>query len=400
MPTIDADAHVVESERTWDYMDAADQKYRPIVVKPSGDQGGEYWFIDGKIRGLVRIVMTAHELDKVADRTGRVMFTPQETREMENVDARVKHMDELGIDIQVLYPTIFIEQITEKPEWEIPICKGYNRWLADIHQQGKGRLRWICVLPLLDMSASLEELQFCKQNGACGVFMRGIEGRRLLTDPYFYPLYEKMSELDMAVGVHVGNGNPQEEDLVSQYNGGGSFWKFRIPIIGAFHSVIMGGLPQMFPKLRFHWAEAAALWVPYVVKDLKRRWGAQGQGLSGQSAQGVPAVRVMPDGRRRGLHLQVFRRGQPRHRHRLRPQRPVHRDRGAPESEGARQHHRAPVREDHRPEPEGAVRVGVVDPPRPLTLRPPLPQGEGRGEGATGTVGVGFKPARARPAAC
>ena len=134
MPTIDADAHVVESERTWDYMDAADQKYRPIVVKPSGDQGGEYWFIDGKIRGLVRIVMTAHELDKVADRTGRVMFTPQETREMENVDARVKHMDELGIDIQVLYPTIFIEQITEKPEWEIPICKGYNRWLADIHR--------------------------------------------------------------------------------------------------------------------------------------------------------------------------------------------------------------------------------------------------------------------------
>ena len=158
MPTIDADAHVVESERTWDYMDAADQKYRPIVVKPSGDQGGEYWFIDGKIRGLVRIVMTAHELDKVADRTGRVMFTPQETREMENVDARVKHMDELGIDIQVLYPTIFIEQITEKPEWEIPICKGYNRWLADIHQQGKGRLRWICVLPFLDMDASLEEV--------------------------------------------------------------------------------------------------------------------------------------------------------------------------------------------------------------------------------------------------
>ena len=277
MPTIDADAHVVESERTWDYMDAADQKYRPIVVKPSGDQGGEYWFIDGKIRGLVRIVMTAHELDKVADRTGRVMFTPQETREMENVDARVKHMDELGIDIQVLYPTIFIEQITEKPEWEIPICKGYNRWLADIHQQGKGRLRWICVLPFLDMDASLEELQFCKQNGACGVFMRGIEGHRLLTDPYFYPLYEKMSELDMAVGVHVGNGNPQEEDLVSQYNGGGSFWKFRIPVIGAFHSVIMGGLPQRFPKLRFHWAEAAALWVPYVVKDLKRRWGAQGK---------------------------------------------------------------------------------------------------------------------------
>ena len=62
MSIIDADAHVVESEHTWDYMEPADQKYRPLVVKPTGEGGGEYWFIDGKIRGLVRIVMTAQEL--------------------------------------------------------------------------------------------------------------------------------------------------------------------------------------------------------------------------------------------------------------------------------------------------------------------------------------------------
>ena len=179
MPTIDSDAHVVESEHTWDFMERADQKYRPLIVRPRGEEGGEYWFIDGKIRGLVRIVMTAQQLAEVGDRTGRVMATPRETREMENVPARLKHMDELGIDVQVLYPTIFIEQVTDKPEWEIPICKGYNRWLADIYRQGRGRLRWICVLPLLDMSASLEELKFCKQNGACAVFMRGLEGHRL-----------------------------------------------------------------------------------------------------------------------------------------------------------------------------------------------------------------------------
>ncbi len=279
MSIIDADAHVVESEHTWDYMEPADRKYRPLVVKPTGEGGGEYWFIDGKIRGLVRIVMTAQELGEVAERTGRVMFTPQETREMENVEARLNHMDELGIDVQVLYPTIFIEQVTDKASVEIPLCKSYNRWLTDLHNRGNGRLRWICVLPLLDMSTALEELEYCKQNGACGVFMRPIEGHRLLTDPYFYPLYEKVSELDMAVGVHVGNGNPQELDLVSQYNGGGSFWKFRIPVIGMFHSVIMGEIPKMFPKLRFHWAEAAALWVPYVVKDLQRRWGAQNKDL-------------------------------------------------------------------------------------------------------------------------
>jgi len=279
MPTIDSDAHVVESERTWDYMEKSDQKYRPVIVKPRGEKAGEYWFIDGKIRGLVRIVMTAREMDDVARRTGRVMETSQETREMENVAARVKHMDELGIDVQVLYPTMFIEQISDKPAWEIAISKGYNRWLADIWRQGNGRLRWICVLPLLDMKTSLEELKFCKQNGAVGVFVRGIEGTRMISDPYFYPLYDEMSRVDMAVGVHVGNGSPQNIDMVSQYNGGGSFWKFRIPVIGAFHSIIMGEVPVQFPKLRFHWAEAAANWVPYVVKDLRRRLNTQGKDL-------------------------------------------------------------------------------------------------------------------------
>jgi predicted TIM-barrel fold metal-dependent hydrolase len=279
MPTIDADAHVVESERTWDYMDRAEQKYRPLIVRPHGEGGAEYWFVDGKIRGLVRIVMTAREIADVSERTGRDMNTPRETREMENVAARLKHMDELGIDVQVLYPTIFIEQITEKPEWEVALCKGYNRWLADIYRQGQGRLRWICVLPLLDMSASLAELKFCAQHGACGVFMRGIEGNRMITDPYFYPLYEETSRLDLAVGVHVGNGNPNVIDLVSQYNGGGSFWKFRIPVIGAFHSIVMSEVPKVFPKLRFHWAEAAAQWIPYVVKDLQRRWAAVGKTL-------------------------------------------------------------------------------------------------------------------------
>lgn len=281
MPTIDADAHVVESEHTWDFMDPADQKYRPVIVRPQGEGGAEYWFVESKIRGLVRIVLTAQQLDEAAKRTGRVMATPRETREMENVPARLKHMDELGIDVQVLYPTMFIEQVTDKVHWEIAICKGYNRWLANIYQQGQGRLIWICVLPLLDMSATLEELKFCKANGACGVFMRGLEGHRLITDPYFYPLYEEMSRLDLAVGVHVGNGNPQNIDLVSQYNGGGSFWKFRIPVIAAFHSVIMSEVPILFPQLRFHWAEAAAQWIPYVVKDLQRRWGTVGKTLPG-----------------------------------------------------------------------------------------------------------------------
>ncbi len=34
---IDADAHVVETERTWDYLEPSEQKYRPLLYTSPDD---------------------------------------------------------------------------------------------------------------------------------------------------------------------------------------------------------------------------------------------------------------------------------------------------------------------------------------------------------------------------
>ena len=280
MPTIDSDAHVVESDHTWDYMDASDQKFRPEIVEPKHQEGRKnaYWLVDGKLRGLARAVMTATEFQQMSERAGRAMVTSEESRSMENVGVRLKHMDELGIDIQVVYPTAFIELMAERPEVEVAICKSYNRWLADIWSQGQNRLRWACVLPLLTISESLSQLKYSHENGACAIFMRGIEGNRLLHDPAFYPIFEEAERLDMAIGVHIANSNPYVIDLLTQRTpGGGTFWKFRLASVGAFHSLAMSGLMEQFPKLRVGFLEASAQWLPYALKDLKRRFALNGR---------------------------------------------------------------------------------------------------------------------------
>src|SRR3954466_9962157 len=99
MPTIDADAHVLETERTWDYMLESERPFRPkIVPTPNDDDsGGESWLVDGRFHG------------KAASGGGA---TPGESREMEDIAARVRHMDELDVDVQVLYPTIFLRPFT------------------------------------------------------------------------------------------------------------------------------------------------------------------------------------------------------------------------------------------------------------------------------------------------
>jgi uncharacterized protein len=280
MPTIDSDAHVVESEHSWDYMDASDAKFRPELVTPRNQEGPRrsFWLVDGKLRGLARPVMTATAFEELSERAGRVMDTPEEAREMENVGVRLRHMDQLGIDVQVLYPTAFIELMADRPEVEVAICKSYNRWLADIWQQSANRLRWACVLPLLTMDEALKQLQLSHENGACAVFMRGVEGNRLLHDPYFYPIFEQAARLDMPIGVHIANSNTAMVDLLTQRTpGGGTFWKFRLSSVGAFHSLVMSGLPEQFPKLRVGFLEASAQWLPYALKDLRRRFASNGR---------------------------------------------------------------------------------------------------------------------------
>jgi hypothetical protein len=43
---IDADAHVIETEHTWDYLDACDRKYRPKLYSTPEDTTRQYWVID------------------------------------------------------------------------------------------------------------------------------------------------------------------------------------------------------------------------------------------------------------------------------------------------------------------------------------------------------------------
>jgi predicted TIM-barrel fold metal-dependent hydrolase len=184
-------------------------------------------------------------------------------------------MDEMGIDIQVMYPTIFIQQVTDK--LSSVDLQSYNRWMADVGNK-KGRLRWVCVLPLLSMQDSIDVLPWCKENGAVAVLMRPFEGDRLIQDPYFYPLYEAMTELDLPVGMHIGNANPNIIDTTRQRIGyGAGFWSMSANTAGACHAVITSKLPEIFPKLRFGFIEASAQWIPWVFKDIKRR--AEGRKL-------------------------------------------------------------------------------------------------------------------------
>ena len=277
MIVIDADAHVIETDATWDYMEPADRKYRPTLVAPEGGAGRERWMIEGKFKGFRFPTLTEQELRRRSEVSGRDVVTPQAAREMDDVGLRLRDMDRLGIDVQVLHNTICIEQLTDRPDLDVALCRSWNRWLANIWQQAGGRLRWSMLPPVLSIPDALDEMRFAKDHGAVAVCLRPVEGERLLPDPYFYPIYDEAQRLDMAVAVHIANGNPVICDVYRSHNPGGGFSTFRAPTVMACQQLLMSEVPEQFPSLRWGFIEAAANWVPWVVADVKERYELAGK---------------------------------------------------------------------------------------------------------------------------
>ena len=48
MPIIDADCHVIESEQTWEYLDPADEQYKPASMFDPNRPDRPVWVIDGQ----------------------------------------------------------------------------------------------------------------------------------------------------------------------------------------------------------------------------------------------------------------------------------------------------------------------------------------------------------------
>jgi len=132
MPIIDADAHVIENESAWDYMLESEHQFRPrIVGATNGDPAVDYWFIDGRL-------MPRSNVEKTL---------PEAARNMSDLSIRIKHMDELSIDIQVIYPTIFIFPTARRPEADLALCRSYTAgWPTSSSKPRTASAGWWCHL--------------------------------------------------------------------------------------------------------------------------------------------------------------------------------------------------------------------------------------------------------------
>ena len=271
---IDADTHIAESESMWSLIDEIMYHRRPVMLSVPDDtlyrDFNVVWLIDGNIfpkaagKGGFRLITPAASMRE----TGRTDIH-RISREISDVDARLADMDKAGVAAQVIYPTLFLVQVTDDPALEAALCAAYNKYLAQVYRKANGRLRWVAVLPLHSVDKSIEQMHQAKQDGAVGLFFSGIVGSLTLNNPHFHPIYAEAEKLGLPICVHTGQSCRHLLDFFDlELNG--TFAASQLPPVIGFRDLVASEIPERFPELKFGFLEASASWVPYLYHHLKR----------------------------------------------------------------------------------------------------------------------------------
>ncbi|NIO08668.1 MAG: amidohydrolase family protein [Deltaproteobacteria bacterium] len=151
-------------------------------------------------------------------------------------------------------------------------------------KQSEGRLRYVAILPWRRPDLAVEEIKWAKANdGAVGIFARGLEWDMPLSHPSLRPIFKQAESSDLPIAVHVGNGS--SPTISRMFEGiprphGGSFphplgsGLISAPyVLHAFQQILGSGLVEEFPKLRFGFLEAGSDWTVGLVKGIRERKG-------------------------------------------------------------------------------------------------------------------------------
>ena len=251
MGYIDSDTHVREADSSWDYLDPGERQYRPT----KNEQGA--WVIGGvEWQRPFDVAVMPPEYNEVF---------PEGSVDLAVPSVRIERMDVLGVDVQVLFSSFWLNAEIESPIEEAALMRSWNRWMADRVADAASRLLWTAEVPFRLAERAIAEMEFAKVHGAAGVHLSGLRHGATVAHPLYRPIYEKAQELDLVIAVHVG-GDARvfrgDRSIVMLNN--------LAPVPGAMYALYRMGVPAEFPDLKWAFVEAGASWLPFVVQEASR----------------------------------------------------------------------------------------------------------------------------------
>ena len=270
--SVDADGHILEPADTW--IKYIDPQYRDRAIRiDHDDKGWEVLMFDNKPAEVVRGTLGA--LGGVG-MDAEALLTPGKRTYAEGCPpgsydpkARLKVMDEEGIDLALLYPTIgiFWEGWVQDPKLATAYCRAYNRWLVDFCSEDKKRLFPVAHISLIDPEGAVEETLSAKKAGCVGVYLSPdmvARGWKHFDDPAFVRFWNTVQDLEMPVGFHViVRDAPSWKEWIRNDADFGlfNFTFLAMDVMAAFTQMMSLAMFEKYPRMKCTVLESGANWI-------------------------------------------------------------------------------------------------------------------------------------------
>ena len=205
---IDADGHILEPPDLWTrYLES---KYKDRAIRMEKDQSGvEFFVIDGRpsanLRGVGPAVAGIGQPYQEIATSGTFSYFDGPKGAYEPT-SRLRLMDEEGLDVAVLFPSLGLTWEVEVKEAELAAAyaRAYNNWIIDFCETNPQRLIPVAHISLLDINEGVKEVKRVAKLGVKGAFMRAAPPSQI---PYWDRAYDTfwaaLQEADMPIGFHV-----------------------------------------------------------------------------------------------------------------------------------------------------------------------------------------------------
>jgi len=184
----------------------------------------------------------------------------------------VTWLDEAGIDMEVLVPSPAPFAYDVEPELALAVCRSYNNANGRALKRHPGRFIGVAVVPMQDPIAAVEELDraISEVNIHAPLISTNINGRNLDEDE-FWPFYARVEQLGVPLIIHggrFGTGGVLGMDRLNKMHLDNALG-FLYEGTSAITSLIMGGVLDLFPRLKIGVLETGAGYLPYLMDRLQ-----------------------------------------------------------------------------------------------------------------------------------
>ena len=178
------------------------------------------------------------------------------TKILEYGEKRIKEMDELGIDMQILslsYPALDPFKTADA----ISVAKMMNDEISKTVKQYPKRFAGYCCIPLQDPDAAVDELERAVTKlGLKGAMVNINTPERWLSDQKYEVIFERLAKLDVPLYLHTDGPSTEDSGL---------------HIVPEVMRLVNSDLLDKYPKLQFILGHAGES-LPFWLNRLDGRW--------------------------------------------------------------------------------------------------------------------------------